>query len=292
MEGATVHLVWVETIEAVQEVQYARWSGGSWAPPVRVSYTDGDCSSPAVAVTAGGQVHAVWSDDTPGYNCIYHAHSDDGALWTVGPVPYAAGQAPSAAVDSSGNLHVAWHDRLLPADPNHVYHSQWNGSQWSWPVDVSDSPGDATFANIVVDDEDAVHLAWGEVLAGVSAVRHCIMVPGQFWSWPLDVSQGGVDAWGPRLNLAPGGEVAVAWNEADALAYSLWQSSVAVWSQRAVIASDLTSCNEVDLASSAVGELQVVWSDADSAGRDVYYSRGAPPDKPLEHVCLPLVRRS
>jgi hypothetical protein len=288
MEGATVHLVWVETIEDVAEVQYANWSGGSWVPPVRVSYTDGDCSSPAVAVAADGW---VWSDDTPGYNCIYHAYSDDGALWTVGPVPYAAGQAPSIAVESSGNLHVAWHDRLFPGDPNHVYHSQWNGTQWSWPVDVSDSPGDSTFANILVDDEDAVHLAWGEVLAGVSSVRHCIMMPGQFWSWPLEVSPGGVDAWGPRLSLGQDGEVAVAWNEADAVAYSLWQATVAVWSQRSVIASDLASCNEIALTSSADGGLQAVWSDADSAGRDVYYSRGTPPEKPLDHVYLPLVTR-
>jgi len=292
MEGAVVHLVWVETIEEVQEVQYASWTEGEWAPPVTVSHTDGDSASPAVAVTSSGEVHVVWSDDTPGYSSIYHAYSsDNGALWTVGPIPYAAGQAPSLTAGSSGVLHAAWHDRLFAGDPNHIYHSEWNGTQWSWPVDVSDSPGDASFAHILVDDQDSVHLAWGEVLAGVSSVRHCIMPSGQFWSWPFDVSPGGVDAWGPRLSLGTHGEVAVVWNEADALAYSLWQPSVSVWSQRSVIADGRSDCNEAALAGSVEDGLQAVWTEESATGRDVYFSRGTAPEKPVMYVYLPMVCR-
>ncbi|MFH1928619.1 MAG: hypothetical protein ABIK79_10710, partial [Chloroflexota bacterium] len=132
MEGSTLHLVWVDEIEGVQEILYSSWGAGVWTPPVNVSYTDGDCTSPDIAVTSGGRLHVAWGDDTPGYDAIYHAYSDNGALWTVGPIPNASGLAPCIAVDSHDVVHVAWHDRFLPEEPNHIYHSQWDGEEWSW----------------------------------------------------------------------------------------------------------------------------------------------------------------
>jgi len=242
-------------------------------------------------VTSGGRLHVVWSDDTPGYHAIYHAYSDNGALWAVGPIPNAAGLAPCIAVDSHNLVHVAWHDRFLPEDPNHVYHSQWEGEDWSLPVDVSDSLNDATFPQALVDPAGLVHLVWGEVVGEASTVRHSLMGTDDYWTLPTDVSSAGVDAWVPRLVLDGDGQVAAAWNEADRLSFCFWDQSSGDWLPQDVIVEGTTGVNEVAIAAGTGGGLQAAWSGPGGAGREIYYSRGVVGTGTETLLMLPLVFR-
>ncbi|MFH1927891.1 MAG: hypothetical protein ABIK79_06935 [Chloroflexota bacterium] len=291
VEGSTLHLVWVDEIEGVQEILYSSWGAGVWTPPVNVSYTDGDCTSPAMGVTSGGRLHVAWGDDTPGYPCIYRAYSDNGALWAVGPIPNAAGQAPCIAVDSHDVVHVAWHDRFLPEEPNHIYHSQWDGEEWSWATDVSDSLNDATFPQALVDLAGSVHLVWGEVVGEISIVRHSLLRAGDYWTLPTDVSSAGVDAWAPRLVLDGDGQVAAAWNEADKLSFCFRDQASGDWLTPDVIVEDATGVNEVAIAAGTGGGLQAAWSGPGGAGREIYYSRGTVGTAPETLLMLPLVFR-
>jgi len=108
-----VHVVWKDERVSYGEIYYRCWEAGAWGPEERIMATiDKPARTPAVACDAYGNVHAVWSDNTPGIYAIYYSIRN-----TVGwsqPIRISTGigpaRNPAIAVDESGEVYVAWDD--------------------------------------------------------------------------------------------------------------------------------------------------------------------------------------
>lgn len=68
------HIVWQESTPGNTEIFYRKSTdqGSTWAPVERLTWTSGNSDEPSIAVDAAGNIHVVWSDNTPGNLEIYY----------------------------------------------------------------------------------------------------------------------------------------------------------------------------------------------------------------------------
>jgi len=111
-----IHLVWDDPTSGNAEIYHKKSTDGGdhWSAIKRLTWTSNGSFEPDMAVGATDNIHVVWEDFTPGVPEIYYKTSaDGGATWSaVQRITWTSGQsmAPSIAADSSGAVHVFWHD--------------------------------------------------------------------------------------------------------------------------------------------------------------------------------------
>jgi hypothetical protein len=142
---------------------------------------------PALAVDAGGRLHAAWFSYGQPYTIEYR-WSDDGQSWGEAESLVVATSldlsAPALRADGSGNVHLAW-----SADEG-VYYRRWTpAAGWEAVVVVSDSHGRSECDNIAldIDGQGVVHLAWHTHTGLYYTHREA---PQQQWAMPRLVSGG------------------------------------------------------------------------------------------------------
>jgi hypothetical protein len=114
--SGNIHVVWEDDTPGSPEIYYRKSTNGgtSWTASRRLTWNLSGSGRPAIAADSSGNIHVVWEDDTPGNAEIYYRKSTDGgASWTASRrLTWTAGQSegPDIVVDSSGKLHVVWHD--------------------------------------------------------------------------------------------------------------------------------------------------------------------------------------
>ena len=111
-----IHVVWEDYAPGNAEIYHKKSTDGGdhWSAIKRLTWTSNGSFEPDMAVGATDNIHVVWEDFTPGVPEIYYKTSaDGGATWSaVQRITWTSGQsmAPSIAADSSGAVHVFWHD--------------------------------------------------------------------------------------------------------------------------------------------------------------------------------------
>jgi hypothetical protein len=116
--GASGHLycVWEDDTPGNSEIYFKSSAdgGGTWSANKRLTWTEGDSWVPSLSVGPSGDLHLIWSDDTPGYPELYYKGSADGGVtWTTNErLTWNSGtsETPAVSVDPSGNIHVFWSD--------------------------------------------------------------------------------------------------------------------------------------------------------------------------------------
>lgn len=281
VDGSGVaHTVFVNEFGENYEVYYCRWNGTSWSLPRNVSNTSGVSSAPSIAIDPSGVLHVVWADNTPGYSVIYHAYWN-GTYWLNEPIPHAMGGAPAIAVSASGVVDVVWQDRDAPELPYEVYHSQWNGQEWSLPENLSDSASEPSIIpSVAMGPNEEVHVTWQEKVDGQYAIYYTYGQVG-YWSIPERVSENSADAYLPSAAVRPppqgdgvtsGGAVFVGWDESTLAVYRWKNTSGGEWSQPSTVLTDPLGVADLQLAIDARGLFHAVWSERVAADNwEVFY---------------------
>jgi hypothetical protein len=114
--SGNLHVVWYDLTPGNYEIYYKKSANGgsTWTASQRITWTPGGSVWPAIAVDSSDDLHVVWGDHTPGnYEIYYKKSTDGGSTWTASQrITWTSGDSglPAIAVDSSGNVHVAWQD--------------------------------------------------------------------------------------------------------------------------------------------------------------------------------------
>jgi hypothetical protein len=181
-------------------ILYTRWDGKGWTKPVDVLYSPDDpvASYPAAIVDKKGNIHLVWTGLTNIYYSQAPASQAESALAWSPPLVIASDSArsnweSSIAVDSEGNLHIAYAAR---GDEVGIYHvaSTDNGATWSQPVRIS-QPLDVLESSLsgvklIADGADRLHVVWQANTSegfGQSANYARSTDGGQTWSSPFQL---------------------------------------------------------------------------------------------------------
>ncbi len=168
-----LHAVWTDTVGKALRVCYARSTdgGATWTPGRDLAGNRLPAFAPNIAAGPDGSLHVVWADRRNGTAHVYYISSPDGGDTWQGLQdlsPNAAHDVAGAgvSVDSSGRVHVAWHEGSTEATDyaTTVYYARSTdgGDHFSTPVRLNSGDGHAAWARFSVEGSsgDLLAIAW------------------------------------------------------------------------------------------------------------------------------------
>lgn len=137
--------------------------------------SDGASSSPAIAVSAEGVAHVVWSEtgsvahatSCPNRMCdaqiVYRSIAPSGALSPIHIVSTSADRSDFASIgiapDGHGPVYVVWF--AAEASKGALYYRRLtSGKKWSHPVRFATVTSPRTFPRVAVDSAGYAHVVW------------------------------------------------------------------------------------------------------------------------------------
>jgi len=158
VNGATVYVVWDETISAGQGEIFFRRStdgGATWQSVKRLTNTTGGSWCPDIALSSTS-VYLVWYDFTPGNAEIYFRKSaDGGATWqTAQRLTNTAGDSYFPAITVNGSdIYLSWTDYYSWANSEIYFKSSANGGAgWQSTQRLTYTSGDSDVPDVAVND--------------------------------------------------------------------------------------------------------------------------------------------
>jgi ribosomal protein L31 len=256
-----VHLAWEDYTDYAGsgtdvDIFYKRWDATTslWATTEVVSTeSTATSSSPSIAVDILGNVHITWHDGTDyvgsGTDCdiFYKRWNDSTSSWTTTEVVSTESTSwsayPSLAIDTLGNVHIAWEDQTDYAGAegdSDIFYKRWDASSSLWStteVVSTESTSNSENPSLAIDVVGNVHIAWED---------------------QTDYAVAGTD-----------------WD----IFYKCWNASTSVWTTTEVVSTESTGTSRYpSLAVDSAGTVNIAWddwTDYDSAGTDfdIFYKR-------------------
>ncbi|MCX6028313.1 MAG: hypothetical protein NT169_03295 [Chloroflexi bacterium] len=149
-----------------------RPAGGSWGANVRVNDEAKGTSAPSIAVDAGGNAYAVWTDRRNSRGDIYFSYRPAGGSWGANvrvndEASPTSCLLPSVAVNASGNAYAVWtYMRDYNSLASDIYSSyRPTGGAWGRNIRVSDDDG-GTYKkapSIALDAGGNAYAVWADM---------------------------------------------------------------------------------------------------------------------------------
>ena len=201
----------------------------------------------------------------------------------------------SIVADMYGNVHLFWSEDVggkviaedeNPGPGNTILYRQWNGTQWSTPIDIFYIPGEplADFPKAVIGSDKRIHLVWtGLTNIYYTSVPVHLSTSAQQWREPIILSREGARTrFESDIAVDKSGGIHVAFatrGTLPAIEYVNSQDGGISWSTAERISLPLAS-NEgafstVSLLIDQQQNLHAVWQSVNRAGfgQAIYYGR-------------------
>lgn len=142
--------------------------GSSWSDSVVVYGDSGYSFFPKIVVDELQGIQIVWMEDFDANlfpEDLFYSSSSNRVEWTQAVNITNSGGTVflhSIALDTTNNLNVVWgeasqRDALNATD---IFYTSWDGTSWSPKVDVSNRNSPCHRPQIIVDQENCLHLVW------------------------------------------------------------------------------------------------------------------------------------
>jgi hypothetical protein len=296
-----VYCVWGDRRNDNWDVYFTKSTdfGNSWdSPDIKVNSGLENQTNPSIAVDSQGSLYTVWEDDRNGDLDIYFASSaDSGLTWLTSDIristdvdigtPNQTQSAPQIVVDSTGVIHVVWHDRRAGDFDIFYAQSPDKGLTWTNPNirvnrDAQPSP-DQMNPTIAVDLSGAIYVAWQEDVGTNDDIFLTRSTDsGQSWTYPhIKVSSDVLseDQTNPTLDVDSKGNLFMAWqdkrngNDFD-IYFAGSIDSGETWSHPNIRVDSSTSGRQSRpaLSVSSTGTVYVAWDDSRNTDNDIYFA--------------------
>jgi len=218
--GGSFHLVWMDNTPGNYEIFYKRStdSGVSWSGLTRLTWSAGVSEYPVIATNSSGALHVAWLEYVPGYYFIVYKRSLDGGSSWSGPtrLNWSDGmlEYPTIAADSSGGVHVMWHDNT-PGNYEIFYkRSTDSGATWSGLTRLTWSSGESFYQSITVDSSDGIHVVWNDRTSEVNDIYYKNSSDGgATWSVLTRLTWNAGESWSPTIAADSSGGIHIAWQD-------------------------------------------------------------------------------
>ncbi len=315
-----VHIVWQDKENYIDcgydyDIFYKHWNASteSWSTTEVISTkSTEDSFFPSIAVDSAGNVHVAWDDGTDysgsgvDKDIFYKRWNSTSSTWSITEVISVDNANyslfSSIAVDSAGNVHVAWDEFIYGSeyleDPN-VFYKHWNASTESWSTTELVSTESSTYSyynSLAVDYVGNVHIAWQDWTdyngAGIDwdiFYKHW-NASSESWSTTEVISTESTESSStPSLSIGSSGNVHIAWEDwteyagvdgdIGSIFYKNWDASSESWSTTDVISTESTEfAGRPSLIVDYADNVHVAWSDYTDysfcgTDLDIFYKR-------------------
>jgi len=215
-----LHLVWTDNAPGNDELYYKKSTdeGASWSKMKRITWTPGYSNYPAIVAEPSNYIHTIWEDDSPGNNQLYYKKStDEGASWSkMKRITWTSNHSfwPVAAVDSSGNLHVIWGEKL--SDGVELYHkkSTDSGATWTTNKRITWTSGRCYYPAITVDSSDHLYVVWYDDGPGNAEIFYKKTTDGgATWSASQRITWNSGHSYDPAIAVDLSSNIHVLWTD-------------------------------------------------------------------------------
>ena len=189
----TPYIAWQEGA-LPSEIYCYYWNGSAWQGlgGGNVSNNAGNSGYPSIVIDNSGYPVIFWTDDNDGDYDIYMKRWNGTSWGTAVNISNdtVLSQYPSAAFDkNTGNIHVVYESNA--GGFMEVHYAFYNGSVWSTPINVSNTPPyDSMKPSIAVDSFGRPHAAWQEDNGTFYQINY-LWFNGSAW---VDVDGNGVES--------------------------------------------------------------------------------------------------
>ena len=257
---------------------------GDWSAAKRLTWTLGNSYSPALTTDSAGNIHVVWSDDTPGNPEVYYKKSTDaGATWgTAKRLTWNSGASGGQviAADSSNAIHVVWLDNTPGNFEVYYKRSTDAGLTWSAAQRLTWTPALDQYSAIAIDSSDTVHVAWEddtatneyEIFYKKSTDGGASWSPNKRLTWTI--SSGSYE---PAMAPDSGNGVYIAWEDAYAGNWEIYcrdsTDGGTTWSATKRVTLTSGSSYSPAIALDSSDAVHIAWYDDTPGNYEVHFAR-------------------
>lgn len=280
--------------------------GATWSDPnVKINTDVGITTqnSPALAVDSNGVIYMVWQDnrDSNHYDIYFAKSSDGGATWTdpnirVNSDATTTNQRdPTIAVDSQGDIYVAWEDQITGNYDINFSKSVNGGDTWSDPstrINSDVTAEDQRNPYMAVDAQDKIYITWEDERNGDWDIYFAISVDGgNTWTNPnkrVDSDDTFASQNNPTIAVGLNNIIYVAWHDNRNLDNDIYYAESNdggnSWTHPNMrVNDDIAGNNQLNpsIGVDSTVTVFVVWHDDRNSNSDIYFSslvsKPAPP---------------
>ena len=201
---------------------------------------------------------------------------------------------PTIAVDSFGNVHIAWNDFTDYGGSGtdvDIFYKHWNATTAIWTtieVVSTESTNYSFSPTIAVDGSGNVHIAWDdETNYGGSGTdrdifyKHWNATTATWTTTEVVSTESTGHSFSPTIAVDGTGNVHIAWVDSmdRDIFYKRWNATTATWTTTEVVSTQSTSGSySPTIAADGTGNVHIAWEDDTNYGgsgtdRDIFYKR-------------------
>ncbi|PKM43685.1 MAG: hypothetical protein CVV05_12515 [Gammaproteobacteria bacterium HGW-Gammaproteobacteria-1] len=256
---------------------------GAWGTPALIeTYNGGSATYPDIAMDAGGNALAVWSQSDSIRQSIWANRYTVGSGWGTAQLIETddAGNAGSSciAMDGSGNALAVWSQS--DGTRQNIWSNRYTaGSGWGTAVLIeTGDAGNAFNPEIAMDASGNALAVWNQfdgIRDNIWSNRYTV---GSGWSAAELIetfNTGGTDL--PRIAMDAGGNALAVWSQSDGTRYNIWFNRYTVgsgWGTAQLIETNDTShAFYPDIAVDGSGNGVAVWKQNDGTRYNIWSNR-------------------
>ena len=249
-------------------------------PNPRLTWNAGDSECPVIAVEPADNIHIVWYDDTPGnYEIYYKQSTDKGFTWSNSrrlTWTLTDSWAPCIAVDSSGNLYVAWHEYMSGDAEVYFKKSTDGGATWTANKRITWNTGWSVSPHLAVDSSGYFHLVWSDFTPGNYELFYSKSTDGgATWTAGKRLTWNAGWSLHPRIAVSGLNNLYVVWSDStpgvNEIYYTRSMDGGSTWTAGKRLTWNAGWSYAPDIAVDPSGNPHVVWYDDTPGNQELYY---------------------
>jgi hypothetical protein len=215
-----LHLVYSDSTPGNPEIYYKKSTdgGATWTGNKRLTWTWRDSEYLTIAADSSEGLHITWMEwhnDSPFYAQVYYKKSTDGGInWTsIKRISFTSGYSynPVIVADSSGNLHLVWHDDTTGNWEILYRKSTDRGTSWTPTKRLSWTSGGSGYPVIATDSEGAIHVVCEDYKDNAEIYYRRSIDGGLTWSTPKRLTWNSGASFEPTISVDSSDNLHLAW---------------------------------------------------------------------------------
>ena len=213
--------VWLQWNNAVTEcdIHAARYvSGAGWQSDEIIDSDTGTAGNPQIAVSAGGNAVAVWTQG----GSIWANNYEPGTGWGTAELIETesnGAQQPMVAIDGSGNATAVW---MQYSGVYNVWANRYEpGTGWGTAARIDSSDTEASQIKIAVNKKGIAVAVWSQMTGTRNHIWSSSYVPGTGWGTAVQIQTDDVNGFYPAVAVDSEGNAIVLWEQNNGSRYDI-----------------------------------------------------------------------